>query len=314
MRHPDTVNDMASTLSPVDELFGPDQLAALTRAASARPVVLLLETENALAELVVPLLASTLLPTAASRAADLRLVAPESTNWSVDEVSSQILGPASLSPNVRNLIVVFDAHKMSSACADHLLKAIEEPLAPTTFVLVTPDAELLLATIRGRVGQSVSLGVAPDALARHLESLGLSPDVASTALEAFSTRAALLTSLAASPTHLAELIALAASLPAPAKAATTALAASSLLGEICAGTKEEGDEQSTPATAAKKRARALAQLVISAWRQHVTRTLATRPELASRAAGRLLGFDQAEQILERNGSVELALALALVGR
>ena len=307
------MNELLGT-TDLTELFGSAQLAALTAAASARPVVLLLETESPLADLVVPTMAAALLPTAASRVADLRVLAPESTNWSVDEISTQILTPASLTPNVRNLIVIHDAQKMSAACADHLLKAIEEPLAPTTFVLVTPSADLLMPTIKGRVGQHVSLSLPADALVRWLEGLGCSPTTAARAVKAFGPAAASLAALEATPGQLEELVELATTLPPPTMAATVAMSASTLLSAISAGAPSENDtEASTPATATKKRARSLALSIVAAWRTTVLTTLRSRPDLAPRASLRLSGFDRAEEILRRNGPVDLALATALVG-
>ena len=95
-----------------------------------------------------------------AREQDLRLAAPEGDRWTVSEVDVTIAGPAALIPVERNVIVVLSADRMDRSTSEHLLKVVEEPSAPTTFVFVTARAGALLPTLRGRAGVILRLELA----------------------------------------------------------------------------------------------------------------------------------------------------------
>ena len=298
-------------------LIGAPALAALVMAAHATPTVLIIEAPGFLADLALATVVAALLPTAATRLTDARVVTPATDNWTVDEVHELLVSPAARMPQVRNVLVAMDADRMSAACADHVLKIIEEPVAPTTFVLCVSAADALPATIRGRAGWVVRLPVTSDALAAWLVGRGLTQDLATQAVRHLSTSAALLAQLAAAPEEAAALVALAAHPPPPAHATSAARAAGILLAAVATRATEDplfGAERSVPAT--RRRTRRLASAVLASWRaagasgvDHADLSVTAQRRMASA----LVALDLAEQLLSRNGSVELALAVALSG-
>lgn len=100
---------------------------------------------------------------------DVRVAAPNGDRWTVDELATNIVDPASMRPNHRNHIVVASADKMATLAADRLLKVTEEPSAPTTFWFAVTDTSRLLTTLRGRATDVIVCGlIDPTARAQHL--------------------------------------------------------------------------------------------------------------------------------------------------
>lgn len=82
-------------------------------------------------------------------------------------------------PGKHHIITLDEAHGMSSAAANALLKTLEEAPAGVTFILVSTEPEKIMSTIRSRCMSFQFRRVAPDVIARRLhdvnerESLGV---------------------------------------------------------------------------------------------------------------------------------------------
>jgi hypothetical protein len=88
---------------------------------------------------------------------DLTVASPDGDTWSVEEVDDRIVAAAALRPVRFNVVVVDRAAHMSARAFDRLLKTVEQPPAPTWFILVATDASKLPATVSGRLAQVVML-------------------------------------------------------------------------------------------------------------------------------------------------------------
>jgi len=299
------------TQAPIHDLLGSAQYTDLLATLATAPTVVLLGVTSELVEPLIPTITQALLPTASARANDLRLASPDALNWTVGEVESQIIAPSTLTPTVRNVIVVTATDRMSAACADHLLKAIEEPLAPTTFVLCAPDPSRLPATIRGRATATVALTIDLANVKSTLIDASQSAELVDTAALVLGPDLAAFAALGTSePALLTQVFETLIALPAPSSAATTAAELANLLTRLCDAATESSSEESS-SVLSRRRARSLAALCLAAWRRHVITLLATRPDLSTRAAVRLTAFTRAEDILGLNGPLDLALASAL---
>ncbi|HIT83993.1 MAG TPA: DNA polymerase III subunit delta [Candidatus Avibacteroides faecavium] len=77
------------------------------------------------------------------------------------------------------VLVIWLPEKMHEACANKLLKLIEEPQGKTCIIMVTEDKPSVLGTVRSRAQDIVFKGIASDDLAAVLErNCGLQPDQA----------------------------------------------------------------------------------------------------------------------------------------
>jgi DNA polymerase III subunit delta' len=80
----------------------------------------------------------------------MRLVAPEGASIKVDQVRD-ILHFLSLSHVGENRVIIFDdAHLMNPQAANSLLKSLEEPYPGVYYILLGPETNLFLPTIRSR--------------------------------------------------------------------------------------------------------------------------------------------------------------------
>ncbi len=82
-------------------------------------------------------------------------------------------------------VIIWHAEKMTSSAANKLLKSIEEPPAKTLFLLVCPDENQLLSTIRSRCQKTHFGKVKKADIVRHLVARGASQAAA----EAMTTQA-----------------------------------------------------------------------------------------------------------------------------
>ena len=109
----------------------------------------------------------------------------EARDISVDQVRRLILEPLTFPPHegTNRIIIVRDAHEMSTSAANCLLKTLEEPPAGTVFVLLTHRPGELLDTIRSRTQlirfSALSSSILSDILARS----GVDGDAAKSAIE-----------------------------------------------------------------------------------------------------------------------------------
>lgn len=93
--------------------------------------------------------------------ADVLLVATEGLSIKVEQ-ARQLVQLAALRPSVGpwRVLVVEDADRLTERAADALLKALEEPVARTVWVLCAPSVEDVVLTIRSRA-RSVRLRTPP---------------------------------------------------------------------------------------------------------------------------------------------------------
>jgi DNA polymerase III subunit delta' len=118
--------------------------------------------------------------------ADLLLIRPEGLSYGVKQTRDLVLRAAGAPSGGRWLVVLFeDADRCTEQAANALLKAIEEPVPRTVWLLCAPSAEDLVTTIRSRC-RVMTLRVPPsDAVARVLaERDGIDPGLALAAARA----------------------------------------------------------------------------------------------------------------------------------
>ena len=297
-----------TTTSSLSELVDAKSLAIAAAALDKHPTVVLVEASAFVAELAAPWIIEQLLPTTQARLTDARVVAPEKANWTVEEITEQIIAPASLTPRLRNVIVVTDADKMTASAADHLLKAIEEPPAPTTFVLCAKSTDLLSATIRSRSSAKITFPLDHEALHARLVATGLTTDLVTTAIAKLGDGATVLDGLATHEELARDLVTLATKQPHTAMAASSATRALATIEAVAKAATAQPDEEDNEA-GKKRRTRRLVLTVLDAWTTTMT-TGAGASMNPDDVARRLGAIGLAHQVLERNGSLELALTLA----
>lgn len=76
------------------------------------------------------------------------------------------------------IVLIEDAHKLNPQAANAILKILEEPPARTIFVLVCPDPDLLLPTIRSRCQELRFFPLNQEAIRSRLAGEGIAPDLA----------------------------------------------------------------------------------------------------------------------------------------
>ncbi len=248
-------------------------LARLRRlAASDLPTVLGLCGPSELTLSAAEALAAAVLPPTA-RGYDLHIARHDKDRWSVEEVEEKVVHPAALVPMQRSIVVVQDAHRMEQATADRLLKLLEEPAHPMTFVLCVPELGELSATLQSRIGMTCAVEPADtrDTQAR-LQAAGLdrndassiapwcvhlpdlipaleqNPELASTVLFAFGTRF-----------HTT-------------RPASDASAVAARIEELAAALLASADEKKND-TALRAKSRALCSVAVTLWREQARAAL-----------------------------------------
>ena len=81
---------------------------------------------------------------------DIKEVYPETDKYTTLEVLEKIIKPLTVMPDHRHYIIIHDAENIDARTFDKLLKTIEEPPSPTTFILIVEDENKLPITIRSR--------------------------------------------------------------------------------------------------------------------------------------------------------------------
>jgi hypothetical protein len=283
------------------DLLSEQDVSSAQNLGKRTPTLVIIEAPSLLAEALAETLAKALVPTLAARNSDVRVLSPASASWVLDEIDQQIVVPSSLTPLVRNVLVILNADQMSTRNAEHLLRATEEPPAPTTFIFCVGSANNVLATLRGRAQEILRPHLDKARLAGVLTKAGLSTDVATSAVELLGDQSALLRDLAQTPegSQLATDFISHVSEPDRARPASTAAAVAAIITDIVANVPGAFGEDPAP-TRLRARERALAASVIRSW-------TAAGPDFRGRAAGAELAKD----VLDRNGPTNLALAAAL---
>jgi hypothetical protein len=191
-------------------LLAPPARRALTSLAQATPPVLiaLVSELETLASAAAQLLAErwTADPTVPDAVlSDLRVITPTGDRWTVEEIETQLFAVVRRAPAVRHVIVIDAADRMDARLADRLLRTLEEPPSPTTFVLCVEDLASLAPTVQGRVEQIVEiLPAAPTERAEALAAAGVARPAAETAVR-LAGRAVTLAPLLAADAELASL-------------------------------------------------------------------------------------------------------------
>ena len=136
---------------------------------------------------------------------DTRLLSPESDRWTLDELSIQVLEPAKVSPAFRHVFVIDAADRMDQRLADRLLRLLEEPPSPATFVLCVSSFDALPVTLQGRCEKVVLIESATSSeRAEALISAGVARPAAETAIR-LAGRAIALAPLLARDAQIASL-------------------------------------------------------------------------------------------------------------
>lgn len=112
------------------------------------------------------------------------LVTPEKLHIGIDEVrkvrdflSRKTTGKGT----IRRIVLIPDAHTMTSEAQNALLKTLEEPPADTMIVLTTSDITALKPTIRSRSQHLITLPVAKENAVEYFTELGYTEDQVQTA-------------------------------------------------------------------------------------------------------------------------------------
>jgi len=117
--------------------------------------------------------------------ADLLLVRPDGLSYGVKQTRSLVLRAAGSPAGGRWRVVLFeDADRATEQAANALLKAIEEPVPRTVWLLCAPSAEELVTTIRSRCRLLVLRTPSSPAIARALAAEGVEEERALAAARA----------------------------------------------------------------------------------------------------------------------------------
>ena len=93
---------------------------------------------------------------------DIVVSGPSGERWTRDELDELVITRVERLPIVRHVLVVEACDDMDLRAAERLLKTLEDPASPTTFLLCVRDLTGLPATIRGRVELVLPVAPAPE--------------------------------------------------------------------------------------------------------------------------------------------------------
>ena len=119
-------------------------------------------------------------------AAQIGRKSPETQDISVDQVRTLVLARAAFRAHEdrAKVFILRGAEELSASAANALLKTLEEPMRGTFFILLSAQADALLATIRSRT-QRVRFGALSDELLSELlAERGIDPEARALALAA----------------------------------------------------------------------------------------------------------------------------------
>lgn len=280
-------------------------LARLRQIAKNPPSALAVCASALLGEQVAAQLGRLIAPTERAYQNDVHLLAPAGPSWSIAEIDQTIRTAGEFVPTLRNVIVVLDAHKMAPAGFDHLLKLIEEPLAPTTYVLCVDEIGALPPTIRGRLTHAINANADPATLAHQLESRGLDSLVAARVCE-------LIPEVAASLAPLANDNLLKDILDHIAHPSSSPTSNSLILAELITQAAEKiskADPSPATPTLVNRRARAFGAAVLASWRRTLVDSATDPGTDLETTSLRLTRIERALGVLAVHGPLDIALAL-----
>lgn len=254
-----------------------------------------------------------------ARVSDVHIARPSADRWTIEELEEFVVRPAYLTPVDRTVIVLDQADRMDTSCAEHLLKTVEEPPARCSFLFVVQDAQNLLTTLRSRT-QSVIRALAPSA-AEQINVLLKTECSRETAITA-QRRMGNLTLLAEKACRDAAVLELTDVFDShvfDADPFSAATALSQKLEDLAKlgdpfSVRDSGGEKAQKDTVVRARTRTLTRHLLSLWEAQISELLAkpglTRSEF-SRANTLASTIDEARTALERYVAVRNVLMYVL---
>jgi hypothetical protein len=256
-------------------------------------------------------LAAGLVP-ASARISDVHIAAPAGDRWAIDEVRDLIVQPAYLVPTTRCVVIVHQADAMDQACADSLLKLLEEPPSSALFILCVSSHDALPVTLRSRVAHVVRVEPAPVATRLgDLLDLGLERRAASDLLSVCADAHSVVAFVASDPARLPLALAAFSQPLLTANPAAAAHTVATALEELAQAMLESEDGKSNP-TARRARARLLSRALVRRWRADVAKALRVVDADVLSLAATAAALDELEAALWRYRPLQPALTQALV--
>lgn len=293
-------------------------------ASSVPPTLTLVVGSGDLAPLAASYLGN-LLVRPDARTADVHIATPSSDRWTIEELDELVIRPARLVPLDRTVIVVCAADHMDTACAEHLLKVVEEPHAGCSFLFAAESAAGILPTLRSRTGAVLEL--AQPSAAEHIRLLldaGATRDAASRAVSLVPDLHALCLKAALDEDVLNRCAVFELSLfsQTPSEtASTTALTLESLaaISDPLASVASQPDGASpgkkAPDTVVRARTRVLLRRLIARWREELRAALSNQ-DLDHRGFSSIeraaVVLDEADALLDAYATVRNVLTFTLV--
>ncbi len=287
-------------------------------ARQEHPVLTVLEGYGDLAQIAGIALAENMVRFDA-RVSDVHIARPSADRWTIEELEEFVIRPAYLTPVDRTVIVLDAADRMDTACAEHLLKTVEEPPSRCSFIFVVQHVENLLVTMRSRT-QSILRASAPSAAEQIavLLKTGCSRDTAASAQRRLGDLT-LLAEKACSDPSVMELTDVFDTHIYNTSSFSTATTLAQRLEDLAKlgdpfSVRTHDKEKAAKDTVLRARTRTLTRHMLSIWQQQVSDALQTpdltRSELA-RAKAAAAALDDAHEALERYVSVRNVLMYVL---
>lgn len=200
---------------------------------------------------------------------DVREFVPAADRFKVDELD-QVVAAAALRPETRNVLVLAAADTLGESGCARLLRTVEEPSAPTVFVLAVSDRSTLSVPMAGRLHAAVAVAGHDAARARTTaRELGLDADSATRLVELVAPRFELVPLLGAGSLDPAQLL--------DALARFSALGCDDGPDAVPGATAALGELTASVATAARgELGRDLCRLQLARWSDGARRKLRAR--------------------------------------
>lgn len=240
---------------------------------------------------------------------DIVVAHPDGASWKVAELDEQVLAPSHRSTATRNVVVVHAADRLVVG-ADRLLKTLEEPDAPTWFVLAAADVDRLPVTLRSRAAvEVVALPADDDTRTLRLIAAGVDADVAAALVAAAGPQVVFDLAACADPELAGELTEL---LDPPLPAGPRPVGSTV---ELAGRVERIGTQLAAVAGTPAASRVLLARRVLDAWRGQVAATLPSASSREDYAAvtARLEAVAGGHRLLERNLPPAQVLAVVAAG-
>ncbi|MFM7088013.1 MAG: hypothetical protein ACKOW9_00555 [Candidatus Paceibacterota bacterium] len=111
---------------------------------------------------------------------DIKDIYPQSDRYSTEEVMQKIIKPLNTMPNARHFMIVHNSELIEKLSYDKILKTIEEPPSPTTFILITNDISKIPLTILSRLEYQITASLSSkEEMLTYLVNAGYQPELVS---------------------------------------------------------------------------------------------------------------------------------------